>query len=105
MGSTEALEAQWNMYKQLRETMDSWMANDTLVFAGHFIVVYGALELAFNGLPRNIEQARDSVLRFLVGMSEWIARSLTAAAYELMFFAYDTTIQILLRIVGIPVEE
>ena len=105
VNSPEALDVQQNLYKQLEKGVENWMGNDSLAFTGFFIATYGAVELAFYGLPRNIGEARDFVLRFLVGVSEWIAGSLTAATYRLVIIAYDAAIQILLRIVGLPMEE
>ena len=97
--SAEALSAQQNMYVQLKQSiMDSWKGNDSTVFAGQILVVYGALQMRFHNLPRNAAQARELVLRSLLLVSSYTARSLILGAYDLVVIAHDTVFQIWLGI-------
>lgn len=99
VNSTEALSAQQKMYAQLKQSiMVSWKWNDSTVFAGQILVVYGALQMRFHNLPRNAAQARELVLRSLLLVSSYTARSLMLGAYELVVIAHDTVFQIWLGI-------
>ena len=98
VNSTEAVEAYEKMYKQLQQTVGELLLNDSLVFTGQIVVVFGALELRFDGFPQDLQQARDIMLQFLFGMSALLARSLILAVYHLIVYAYDTIFQFWLSI-------
>ena len=98
VNSTEAVEAYEKMYKQLQQTVGELLLNESLVFTGQIVVVFGALELRFDWLPQDLQQARDIVLQFLFGMSALLARSLVLAVYHLVVYAYDTIFQFWLSI-------
>lgn len=101
MNSSNASNTQQSMYRQLEKAVLSWKANDFTVFAGQLIVTFGALQLRFNHLPRDIEQARDFVSQFAKGMLNYLTGFVDVyviGTFHILATTYDKVVQIWLAV-------